>query len=1086
MKHVLLVLSCFFVLMGMNAQGRLVIKCQADFRNDFLQPGKELREWWIQTGLSFPTRIFPTHQEPAKAHLPFGRKPVDLSLLYELELPAAPSPFLLRQLKQRPEFAYAEWLEASEMPLYQPNDPFSDSTSGSQRQLWKRIQAYQGWNLSQGDTSVLIGVLDTGIPVDHPDMRSQIKINPLDPPNGLDDDQNGLIDDYRGWDFGANDNNPTPDNTGIAPGHGTSVSSLAGAAFNNAEGVAGLAGKCKILPLKIWRWNNNFSNFLGYEAIVYAADRGCKVINCSWGSNKVNNSYEQDIINYATFNKDAVVVAAGGNTTGYLNFLPANYDYVVGVSMTDTSDNIVANTSLNGKLDLMAPGVGLFSIKTDNSYGWIDGGSSMASPLVAAAIGLVRSRFPQLSGLQAAELVRVSSDSVYQRTANQNFRDLAGRGRLNVYRALQSPQAVSLRPAEIQVRHFRTREMGYQAGDTLLIRVRFENYLDSVSGFQARLSVVGNQLQLIDSTVSVPGIGTLQSAWAEEVFLVRVNPGFSGTAALPLWVRTQAGSYTDRRRFDYRLDLRYIELDANLVRMTVPQNGRLGSLDISNTIGSGIRYRGFQQSGDAGLLLGTAANRVSNCVYDTTANDAHFRNENPIRFTNYPGLDQHAQVHLNDSAAGSARIGVGVKSSFYEMDVDSLQGTVFLNYQVQNRTNQAFDSLCVGLYNDWEVENLNANFSFWNDSLRFGATRGRAFRTRFAATQLLSPGEPQFYAVDALPNTNNGNINLFDGFSLAEKWKCLSSGLGRTTAGLGLNGNNVVQVVGVKLRNMGPGEIRKVTFAFVFADSLSELVQRAKANRSFFRILNQSPSPAPLQAAFCEGDSAAIPNTPTATIIKVSADSAGNQLVYQGSGFAGWIRNDSTLFVSGADSLFPGPTVKWNWRENPLPLVNFNIQPSPQNDSLMLDSLYRFTPASFPGTQSWTLDGAPLPNTDSLLNFTFTQTGPHTLCLEQTDTLTQCTNKICREVTVYQVVGTRAIRAGLPISLYPNPATDQLSLVSPEPIRLRCTGNLGQVIFETALPAGKNRVDIRQLPAGLYQLQAMGENRTAVIRFRKD
>lgn len=1086
MKTLLFSLLSFLISLPSQAQGRLILKLNPDHRNDFQKATGEFRQWWAQTGLEQPVRIFPHHQAPEKRDLPLGKKPIDLSLLYELELAHSPNPFLLRLIRQRPELAYAEWLESSEMPQFQPNDPFADSTSGSQRQLWKRINAYKGWSLSQGDTSVLVGILDTGIPVDHPDMSSQIKINPLDLPNGIDDDQNGLVDDYRGWDFGSNDNNPTPDNTAIAPGHGTSVASLAGAAFHNSIGVSGLGGKCKILPLKIWRWNNGFTNFRGYEAIVYAADRNCKVINCSWGSAKNNSSYEQDIIHYATFNKDAVVVAAGGNTAGYLNFLPANYDYVVGVSMTDTTDKIVPNTSLNGKLDLMAPGVGLFAIKTDNTYGWIDGGSSMASPLVAAAIGLVRARFPQLSGIQAAELVRVNSDSIYHLSANSNFRDLAGRGRLNVGKALQAQNTVSLRPVEIEVRHFLTGTMGYRAGDTLRIRVRFENYLDPVAGFQAGLKLAGNALQLLDSNLLVAGLGSLQSAWAEQVFRVRVSPSFTGTVVIPIWITTRSGSYSDRRRFDYRLDLRYVDLDANQVRMSVPQNGRLGFMDIFSTEGSGIRYKGFQHCGDAGLLIGTGPSQVSNCVYDTNANDLHFRNENAVRFTPYSGLDQHAQVHLNDSAAGPAQIGISAKSSFYELTDDSLQASVFLNYQIRNRSTQTLDSLCVGLYNDWEVENLNANFAFWNDSLRFGATRGKAFRTRFAATQLLSPGEPQFYAIDVLPNTNGGNINLFDGFSLAEKWKCLSSGLGRISAGQGQNGNNIVQVVGVKLRNLAPGEVRKVTFAFVFADSLSGLVKSAQANRQLFQRLNQSPSPSSSQIAFCSGDSAAVPSTPGISRLQVSSDSAGSQVVFQGSGFSGWIRSDSTLYVAGQDSLYPGPVVKWEWKVNPLPPVQFSIQPQLINDSLPLDSIHRFIPSAFPGTQVWELDGNPISNTDSVLSYSFSQTGLHTLCLEQTDTLTQCRSRVCKDVTVYQIVGKTPVLRTLPVSVYPNPSKDRVWIDSPEQVTIRCSNLLGQVFWERKLETGKTELDVKGMPPGLYQFMVSGQNRSAVLRFRKD
>ena len=1060
----------------------VILKLKPEFRVVLSSKQSGLVLYLAQMGIDQPKRKFPNHQPVRSGTSVFGKALTDLSLIYQSEVPEPfRTAFLLSQLKKRPEFEYVEWELQDVTPLSMPNDPSADSTFGQQRQVLKRIQAYQAWNLSQGDSNVVIGVLDTGIPVDHEDMVSQIKVNPLDPPNGLDDDQNGLIDDYRGWDFGSNDNNPTPDNNGILPGHGTSVASLAGAASNNAKGVAGIAWKCKVLPIKIWKWAGNFSNFKGYEAIVYAADMGCKIINCSWGSSRKNQQYEQDIINYATFNKNSLIVSAGGNSQGYYNFLPANYDYVLGVTMTDTTDQIVYVASQNFKLDLSAPGVNVFGIKTDGSYGWVDGGSSMASPIVAGAAALVRSKFPELSGIQAGELLRVNSDTIYSIPGNESFRHKAGKGRLNIYKALQKDQSKSIRAVEIQVRN--NKGLAAQPGDTVAVYVRFENYLDSLPGFQAKAISTHPDFQFITNNKSFGPIGTLKSRVEQSPFIAVISPLMAVPVDMNIRIDLVSGNYSDQRWFDLHIDQRFIDLDINEIQISAVSNARFGYTDASNSYGSGIRYKSIQYCGEAGLMVGTSASKVSNSVYDTNANDQHFQAENKIKFTDYSGIDQHTMVHLNDSAAGSAKIGLGIKQTAFELLTDSLSGTVFINYQITNRNSFILDSVCIAQYNDWDVENYNRNFARWIDSVKTGYTQGQAFRRRMAATQVLSPGEPQFYAIEALPNTTNGNINLFDGFSLAEKWKTISSGVSRIQAGSGL-GNNVVQVTGVKIRNLAPGETRKVTFAYLFADSLPELVSKAKANRSVFRKWNTSPSPQTRNLNFCVGDTVDIETLVGVKRISVFADSLQQQILFNGTGFSGKVYSDSTLFVTGQDSIYGGPLAKWSWKENQKPLVSFSAIPVPIGDSLILNQAYIFPGSNGSTLNQWSINGNVSPQTSDTLTNPILSLGSVDICLVQTDTSTGCSNQYCKTFQVYQPVSVKSLLSGIQIS--PNPAIGFIRIVCQGPLNTVFMDLSGKTILSKSFEQGDNSINVEGIPSGLYLLKLKGPGFTKVIKVRKE
>ena len=1010
----------------------------------------------------FPGKLLPAAEGDKR-----GFAPADLSLWYSVEVPdSMKNDFFLNAIRSLPWIDHVEWKREEARPLSLPDDPGADSLAGSQRQVLNKIRAYQGWTQSKGDSSVLIGILDTGTPITHEDISGNLFRNWADPVNGLDDDGNGLVDDFTGWDFGGNDNNPTPDNTGTAPGHGTSVSSLAGASTDNATGIAGIGWKCRILPLKIWAWNGSFSNFSGYEAIVYAADMGCRVINCSWGSPGSGSQYEQDIIRYASINKGALVVAAGGNTAGYFQYLPANYDYAFGVSMTDTNDRIVSAASRHFKLDLMAPGVGVFGIKTNGTYGWVDGGTSMASPMVAGAAGLVLSKYPQLSGLQAGELLRVNSDTIYSLSGNAGYRDQTGRGRLNIERALNRENRISLRAVEcIPI------GLG-RPGDTLRLALRFENYLDSVAGFSVKLYSGSGDLAMLANSSEFGAIGSLKDFTSNPVFTARVNPARSGRKSVSIRADVTSGTYTDRKWFTFQLNPEWVNLDSNEVELTLAENGRLGFSDLSGYFGRGIRYKGIQMSSDAGLMIGSSANKVADCIFAGPSNNLNFKAENRFQFLPWPGLSQHAVFHFNDSLAGNQSSGIGIKQSAFESTVDSLSACAFVTYQVSNRGTVQLDSLCLGMYNDWGSGNPEQNFGQWVDELQMLLTRP-AGKGKMAATMVLGNGEPQVFAIDAIPDTSGNNINLYDGFSKAEKWKSLSSGKARLSAG-GSTGKNVVQVCGLKWRNLQAGETRKLGFAFLFADSLPEMEKKARSARSFFRHLNQSPSPSELETTFCAGDTIRTNQTGDGKVA-VFADAEGMIPVFEGMGFSPEIFSDTSWYVSGRDSLFPGPLTRIQFQQQPLPEVALNCGNCPPGDTVLLGSSLNFTVSGNPGIRHWFRNDSLLPgpaNTccQSIIPL---ESGSLTVCVEISDSLSGCRNRVCREFTVIQVTSEPVQLTEKRLRVFPNPAREELMLELPEKATFTLHDLTGRRLLIHTFDAGLHTIDLGGIPPGMYLWKAI-------------
>ena len=251
-----------------------------------------------------------------------------------------------------------------------------------------QINAFSAWDIEKGDTNVVIGIVDDGCQWNHPDLAANVKINYADPINGIDDDHDGYIDNYRGWDLGNNDNDPNNDGPG-ALAHGTHVAGDADAVTDNAIAIASPGFNCKFLPVKV----TDFSGVItvGYEGIVYAADHGCSVINCSWGATEGAN-YQQDIINYASINKNALVIAAAGNDNADETFYPASYNHVISVANVDGSDVKASTSDYNYNVAVSAPGENIYSTTYDSVYTLLSG-TSMSCAVAAGAAAIIKSHF---------------------------------------------------------------------------------------------------------------------------------------------------------------------------------------------------------------------------------------------------------------------------------------------------------------------------------------------------------------------------------------------------------------------------------------------------------------------------------------------------------------------------------------------------------------------------------------------------------------------------------------------------------------------------------------------------------------------
>jgi subtilisin family serine protease len=317
-----------------------------------------------------------------------------------------------------------------------PNDPqfsqqwwLSNSAAG--------VHAQQGWARETGKPAVLIAIMDTGVDLGHEDLASKIWTNPGEiAGNGLDDDHDGYVDDVHGWDFGDNDNDPSPEpmidpSAGIDVGwHGTFVAGLAAAATNNAVGIAGIAWGCQILPLKVSDAAGDIPLTAVASAFDYAVAQHVAVINMSFGATDTSAaSVFQPLVNEA-FNANIVCVASAGNDGTDALTYPAACESVLAVASTNASNLRSSFSNWGPYVDMCAPGEGMWStiasnyIYDDTSqiffeflWGW-DGvtpymsndGTSFSAPIVSGGAALIRSHAPGMSALQVMRLLVSSGD----------------------------------------------------------------------------------------------------------------------------------------------------------------------------------------------------------------------------------------------------------------------------------------------------------------------------------------------------------------------------------------------------------------------------------------------------------------------------------------------------------------------------------------------------------------------------------------------------------------------------------------------------------------------------------------------------
>jgi len=319
------------------------------------------------------------------------------------------------------------------------------------------IDLDEAWGIEQGDSSIIVSTLDSGIRLEHPEFEGRIWINPNEINDGIDNDENGLIDDLYGWNY-AYDNKQLIDDYG----HGTNVTGIIAANGNNKIGYAGVDWECKLMTCKVLD-KNNFGYYTWWaDAIYYSVVNGAKVINMSLGG-AGNSALLHDAVKFAKEN-DVTIIVSMGNANSSNPYYPAAFPETIAVGATNAKDERVnpffwdkeSGSNFGEHIDVVAPGSYIYGLSnsSDNSYGSYWGGTSQAAPYVSGLASLLLAQDNTRNPDDIRAILRLTADDQVGKSEEdtEGFDIYYGYGRINAYEALKfAGNSIAIENTKIEI-----------------------------------------------------------------------------------------------------------------------------------------------------------------------------------------------------------------------------------------------------------------------------------------------------------------------------------------------------------------------------------------------------------------------------------------------------------------------------------------------------------------------------------------------------------------------------------------------------------------------------------------------------------
>ncbi|MGB0402694.1 MAG: S8 family serine peptidase [Salibacteraceae bacterium] len=808
---------------NLSVKGSLVVKLKPQF-SELLKNGipEQLEHFKTRYNLESSLKVFSNSRGIVESK-------TRTDLIYYLNFNSNyPEEKLSKMLMNTDFFQYAEPRYIGELAL-QPNDP-----QFVNQNFLQVIGAEQAWDSTLSGTNVVVGLLDAGIDTNHEDLNGKFWLNTADPIDGVDNDNDGYLDNYLGWDFESNTGKVIYNSST----HGIQMAGAIAANTNNGKGIAGIGFNSLLLSVKVTDSNNEV--VFGYEGIKYAADKGCAVINCSWNI-KSYSSFGQDMVNYATLDKGSLVVAAIGNNGSDDQNYPAMFDNVLGVAAVDNNGYKVAMSNIHSKVSLSAPGLQILTTNANNSY-QKNSGTSLSSAIVSGAAALLIAKRPSLSPQEIKSYLKATTTDIFQNGKNNQFVGKLGTGLLHIgdamaYDGSGFPEFNSFEITEAN-------NGVVESGDTVEIEVLISNYLKPTGKVDAILSSNNSYSVLLDSISSWTMIANNDTVSnSTQKFRVALNSSIPQNQLLDFSLTLIEGGDTNNYSIEFSANTAYREIITSKISTSLGNRGTFGWYRYSQKQGNGFTYKnGAQLLYEGGLMVGTKNGTVVDRIrgfQDVEQKD--FTTSESLQEITVSKIPFALSGSFSDTVTGVNEIGISINQKAYAWPGEaSRENFVIFEYTIKSAYNLDLNDIYVGLLADWDIEDFDKNRANY-DGFRFLAyTHSTENKGPYCGVQLLSlEDKNRAYSIDNI-NGGAGGIDITDNDVFSKSEKLLSISSNRYEAGKQAGGNDVLQIISSGEHDIKAGDSLVFRVAVLVADDLTEL--QSVADTAFWLVNNRLPN----------------------------------------------------------------------------------------------------------------------------------------------------------------------------------------------------------------------------------------------------
>ncbi|MDX9790026.1 MAG: S8 family serine peptidase [Candidatus Kapaibacterium sp.] len=737
------------------------------------------------------------------------------------------------KLSKSPLLEYAE-------PIYKRyifQDSIPDDPLVFEQYYLRTTDVFDSWkHIDTINKKIVLSVVDTGVDYLHEDLEGTLYINSgedgIDDEgndkrnNGIDDDNNGFIDDWMGWDYGA-DNDGGEDNDPL-PGHahGTHVAGVIAGIKNNSVGIAGIGLNVAILPVKIGFDNPQSKTLIrSYDGILYAAMNGADIINCSWGGGGFSLA-EQDIINQAD-DLGSLIIAAAGNNWAQMAFYPASYERVISVAAVDSNDRKAGFSNSHSTVDVSAPGVAVMSAIPGDSYAAWDG-TSMASPIAAAIASMIKMNHPEYTNRQIGEHLKATSDDISH--INEDYDGLIGAGRVNAYKAVTTVNPVSISLINYSI----TEEIPdgvIQSGETLEISIELFNALNPLYG----VNVFANSNSeyppvFFTDSIYAGDFGMFETKMPSSKIKFRTPDEDILNYILPI---TLTIIDDEGRKFTNTVSIflnpTWRNMDENDITLTYSSQGNIAYDDFpDNTRGVGMLYKNSSNLlFEGALMVGFSHEKLANSARGSSgsAKNRDFIISRPITVAK-PGDYSDMETYTEFTARQDSLVPeIRVLQTGYQFKGFDAEKISYVVYDIINESDSFQDSVCVALYLDWDIGPSGSNNqATWLSSNGFGYQKNTSDESfPIAGVMMISELPPSFFAIDN-DGESEDNPGVYDGFTKEEKWMMMSKGLSKLQSSV----TDASMVIGAGPFSLRAGDTMRVAFALFAGHDLDQLINTSQ------------------------------------------------------------------------------------------------------------------------------------------------------------------------------------------------------------------------------------------------------------------